>query len=214
MSAFHRLLGRIKLQMQGKHHVAGWSMLPEEAVAFIRSRGKQVLTFLGYSGSGYEDEMGMLKIARGVLVGFEPGRTLVNMGVTSVGVGAIYSLAKSMKFETSGVVTTVALEYPEDVSNSVDHICFIKDKQWGGYLPGSGELSPTSRAMVDCSDILVAIGGNEVTRDELMEGRKLGTLIRYFPAEMNHEAALRRARHRGLPPPESFFGSMKDLNDD
>ena len=64
--------------------------------------------------------------------------------------------------------------------------------------------------MVDCSDILVAIGGNEISLDELLEGRKQGKLIHYFPAEMNHERAIRRAKYLGIAMPESFMGLVHD----
>ena len=186
-------------------------MRSEEAVSLIKSRGKTVLTFFGYSGMGYEDEQGMLDVAHKVLSGYAPEKTLVNIGVTEVGIGAIYSLAKSMGFETAGIVTTLALEFPEDISRFADHICFIKDDQWGGYLPNSEELSPTSRAMVDSSDILVAIGGNEVSRDELLEGRKQGKPIHFHPADGNHEMEIRRAKRRGLPEPTSFLGAVHEV---
>lgn len=186
-------------------------MRTEEAVDFIRSRGKVVLTFFGYSGMGYEDENGMLETAQKVLSGQAPEKTLVNIGVTEVGIGAIYPLAKSMGFETAGLVTAKALERPDDISNFVDHICFIKDRQWGGKLPNSDELSPTSKAMVHGSDILVVIGGAGITRDEVLEGKRQGKSILYFPAEMNHETARRRARNAGQPPPASFSGSVDDL---
>jgi len=206
-----QFIGRMKLQSRGKNHIVGWNMMPEEAVSFIRMRGKTVLTFFGFSGMGYEDKQGMLNIAREVLSHYRPEKTLINIGATKVGCGAIYPLAKALGFETSGIVTTEALTYAEDVSNAVDYICFIKDSQYGGKLPNSDELSPTSKAMVECSDILIAIGGNDVSRDELLEGRKQGKPIQYFPAEMDHNAAIRRAKHLGLPTPESFMGSVHEV---
>jgi hypothetical protein len=210
MSTFRQLIGRIKLRWRGKNHIVGWSMSPEAAVSFIRSRAKMVLTFYGYSGMGYEDEEGMLKTAREVLSQYRPEKTLVLSGATEVGIGAIYPLVKTMGFETAGIVTMRRAKDPDGISIFVDHICFIKDNQHGGRLPNSNELSPTSRAMVDCSDILVAIGGNDISREELIEGRKLGKPIQYFPAEMNHERAIRNARRKGLPVPESFAGAVHD----
>ena len=109
-----------------------------------------------------------------------------------------------MGFETAGIVTNLALEYQGGISDAVDHVCFIKDKQWGGNLPNSNELCPTSKAMVECSDILVGIGGGGIVDDEMKAGKAMGKLIQYFPAEMNHEAAIRYAKTMGLPPPESF----------
>jgi hypothetical protein len=185
-------------------------MTPDEAVSFIRGRAKMVLAFYGYSGMGYEDEDAMLGTAREVLSQYRPEKTLVVMGATEVGIGAVYPLAKALGFETAGIVTMEEAEDPEGISEHVDHISFIKDSQHGGRLPNSNELSPTSRAMVDCSDILVAIGGNEISRDELIEGRKQGKPIQYFPAEMNHERAIRHAKKKGLPLPESFLGAVHE----
>src|SRR5215467_234866 len=104
MTTFRQLIGRFKLQWRGKNHVVGWNMTAEEAIAFFLRQRKTVLTFYGYSGMGYEDEKGMLEIARKVLSRYSPETTLVNIGVTSVGCGAIYPLAKSMGFITTGIV--------------------------------------------------------------------------------------------------------------
>lgn len=210
MASISQFIGRLKLQFQGKHRVVGWSMSPEEAVSFIKGLGKTVLTFFGYSGMGYEDEDAMLQVAKNLLSGYSPETTLVNIGATSVGIGAVYELAKSMGFETSGIVTTKALEYPDEISVFVDHICFIKDDQYGGRLPKSNELSPTSKAMVDCSDILVGIGGGGISLDELLAGHVQGKKILYIPADMNHELAQQQAERRGLPPPTSFKGDAHD----
>jgi hypothetical protein len=169
-----------------------------------------VLTFYGYSGMGYEDEEGMLKMAREVLSQYRPEKTLVVSGATEVGIGAVYRLAKSMGFETAGIVTMEEAADPDDISVFVDHVCFIKDAQHGGRLPNSNELSPTSRAMVDCSDLLIAIGGNDISREELTEGKKQGKPIQFFPAELNHEQAIRQAKRKGLPMPESFSGAVHE----
>ena len=205
-----QFIGRMKLQSRGKNHFVGWSMRPEEAVSFMRTQGKIVLTFFGYSVS-YNDKEAMLKIVRDVLAQYSPEKTLVNIGATTGGLGAAYPLTKSLGFVTTGVVSTEALDYPDEISEAADHICFIKDKQWGGKLSNSEQLSPTSKAMVECSDILVAIGGNDVSRDELLEGKKQGKPIQYFPAEMDHDAAIRRAKRLGLPKPESFMGSVHEV---
>lgn len=210
MSGFRHFLGRIKLQLQRRKSVVGWNMTPDEAVSFIRQRGKTVLTFFGYSGMGYEDEHAMLQIARQVLKQYRPEKTLVLIGATEIGVGAVYRVAKAMDFETAGIVTSLALEQG-GVSSSVDHICFIEDTQWGGKLPNSDELSPTSQAMVRCSDILVGIGGNEISRDEMMAGKQQGKPIQFFPAEVSHERSIRRAKYLKLPVPETFHGAAHEV---
>ncbi len=136
--------------------------------------------------------------------------TLVNIGVTSVGIGAVYPLAKSMGFTTTGIVTSLALDR-DDISASVDHICFVADKQWGGNLPDSYELSPTSRAMVECSDILVGIGGGGISEAEMLAGKAQGKPVYFYPADKNHANAIRYAKQMGLPPPESFDSGNPDL---
>jgi hypothetical protein len=210
LSKLQKLIGRIKLQWRGKNHIVGWSMKPEEAVSFIKGMGKTLLTFYGFSGLGYENEKEMLGIAREMLSKYSPQTTLVNIGASSTGIGAIYPLAKSMGFTTAGIISTEALEYLEDISEAVDHICFIEDNQWGGKLPNSNELSPTSKAMVECSDILVGIGGGAISLDEMLAGHSQGKQILYFPADMNHERANRQAERRGMPPPKSFKGDAHD----
>jgi hypothetical protein len=211
MSTFRQLIGRFKLQWQGKNHIVGWNMTAEEVIAFFLRQRKTVLTFYGYSGMGYEDETAMLEIARKVLSGYSPDTTLVNIGATSVGIGAVYPLAKSMGFETAGIVTNMALAYPGGISDSVDHVCFVKDTQWGGNLPDSDQLSPTSRAMVECSDILVGIGGGGISQVEMLAGKAQGKPVYLYPADMNHIRALNHAKKMGLPPPESFDSGKPEL---
>jgi hypothetical protein len=210
MDGIRQLAGRIILQLRGKYPVVGWSMTPAEAVSFIRSLQKTVLTFIGFSVD-YEDENGMPGIVKGELSKYSPDSTLINIGATQGGVGSIYPLAKSMGFVTTGIISTEVFAFYNDISEHVDHICFIKDRLWGGFLPGSTELSPTSRAMIDCSDIFIGIGGGDIARDELLAARDLGKPVQFFPAELNHAGAIREAQKSGQPPPTSFFGSAHDV---
>lgn len=210
MNIFRRLLGRIKLKYRGKNHIVGWDMTPEHARAFFVFQRKTVLTFFGFS-SEYEDEAAMQQRVRKILSGYSPETTLVNIGATARGIGGAYPPAKSMGFTTTGIVSTLALDDVEQISETVDHICFIADKQWGGKLPDSKYLSPTSKAMVACSDILIAIGGGEVTRDELLAGKEQGKPVHFYPAEVKHEWAIRNAEKAGLPKPESFWGEAYEV---
>jgi hypothetical protein len=211
MNKIRQLIGRVRLQLRKKNYVVGWNMTPEAVIAFFMRQGKTVLTFCGYSGMGYEYENAMLEVAWKVLSGCSPETMLVNIGVTSAGIGAIYPLAKSMGFETAGIVTSLALDYPEGISDAVDHVCFVRDQRWGGILPNSDELSPTSRAMVECSDILVGIGGGGISEAEMLAGKAQGKSVHFYPAEMNHARAINYAKGMGLPPPESFWGSNADV---
>jgi len=211
MSTLRQLIGQFRLQLRGKNHIVGWNMTAEEVIAFFLRQRKTVITFYGYSGMGYEDEKGMLETSRKVLSRYAAETTLVNIGATSSGIGAVYPLAKSMGFTTTGIVTSMALDYPENISEAVDHICFVRDNQWGGNLPNTDILSPTSRAMVECSDILVGIGGGGISEAEMLVGKAQGKPVYFYPADMNHTRAIQRAKKMGLPPPESFDSGHPDL---
>ena len=147
---------------------------------------------------------------RETLSGYSPETTLVNIGATAGGIGAAYPLAKSLGFTTIGIVSTLALDDVGQISEAVDRICFIADNQWGGKLPGSNELSPTSEAMVACSDILVGIGGGEISRDEMLAGQEQGKPVYFYPAQVDHEWAIQNAEKSGSPKPESFWGAAHE----
>jgi hypothetical protein len=194
------------LQDSEKHRVVGWAMKPEEALAFFRSLNKKTITFVGYS-SQYEDKDAMLAIVKETLEKYSPKDHVVNIGVTTGGIGAAYPLAKSMGFQTTGIVSYLAIQYADAISGDVDHICFIADPDWGGRNPNTKVLSPTSLAIVHCSDILIGIGGNEISRDEMLAAKELGRPVKFFPAEISHQWAIQRAKKAHQPVPVSFWGA-------
>ena len=149
----------------------------------------------------------MLASADRVLSAFDAGSTIVNLGATPDGIGAVYELAKRKGFVTTGIVSVQAMKSNVALSPHVDYVFYVEDATWGGYLDGTDRLSPTSKAMVENSRIVVGIGGGEVARDELIEARRLGREVRYLPADMNHEKARDNARRKGIPLPTDFRGA-------
>jgi len=195
--------GKVWLEMQGKSvQVAS----PEEIRRFFARQGKTVLTFIGYSDNGYEDPVALLERAGSILKEFDPNKTIVNIGATPGGIGAVYPLAKRRGFMTTGIVSTQARKHQTELSPDVDHVFYVEDETWGGFLEGTDQLSPTSTAMVENSDVIVGIGGGEVGRDELIAARRLGKEVRYFPADMNHQRAIGKAKEKDLPSPTDFSG--------
>jgi hypothetical protein len=182
----------------------------EVAVADIRLIGKRVVTFLGFSGSGYEDSDGLRKAIEGALAPLDPGSTLVNAGGTIDGIGIVYSIAKGRGFSTVGIVSSLAEKEKAELSLDADRIFIIADDTWGG-LGSDGRLSPTSSAMVEASDEMVAIGGDEIARDELSAAKAQGKRVRYVPADMNHDAAKSKARKKGVPEPHDFRGAAYQI---
>src|SRR5262245_48652125 len=136
----------------------------EEIAAFFKGKQKAVLTFVGYSGAGYEDEASMLKQADRVLEEYDPAKTIVNIGATPEGIGAVYELARRKGFLTTGIVSSQARQYNVKLSPYVDYAFYVEDSAWGGLMSGTEELSPTSKAMVENSDVIIGIGGGEVAR--------------------------------------------------
>lgn len=175
--------------------------------AFIAERRVEVLTFEGYSGSQYQDPAAMLEQASRILDAKDPATTLVNIGATAVGIGAVYEVAKHKGFTTMGIVSTLARDQNVPLSACVDYVFFVPDSSWGGVQPGTGELSPTSQAIVANSTALVAIGGGDVARDELLAARRAGKPVTFIAADMNHQIARAKARSKGRPEPTDFRGS-------
>ena len=174
--------------------------------AFVRSTGKKVLTFSGYSAAGYENPQDLRDIAGRILAATDPGTTLINIGGTSDGIGQLYEWAKGAGFTTIGVVSSRARDEAVTLAPCVDHVFFVEDKTWGGLSP-DGKLSPTSQTIVDITDSLVGIGGGDIARDEMLAAQARGVPVTFFAAEMNHEIARQRAAKRGQPTPRDFRGS-------
>jgi hypothetical protein len=173
----------------------------------LKATGKKVLTFVGYSGAGYQDPDALIREASRILDRHAAARTLINIGGTAEGIGQIYALAKGKGFETLGIVSSLARQEQLPLSPCVDTVFFVPDSTWGGELPQGKGLSPTSSAIVYCSDALVGIGGGEVARDELLAARRAGKPVTFIPADMNHELAREKARSKGQPEPKEFGGA-------
>jgi len=178
----------------------------EEVIDAFSGFDRTVLTFVGYSGAGYEEPEMMLRRAAQFLSMYDPGTTIVNIGATPDGIGAVYALAKERGFTTVGIVSALARDEGTSVAPHVDRVFFVGDDSWGGLDPRTGRLSPTSRAMVECSDVVVGIGGGAVARDELLAAREAGKEVHWFPADMDHERAIARAMAKGMPVPTDFGG--------
>ena len=172
---------------------------------------KDVVTFVGFSGSEYEDKSAMLRKAGRILDEFDPSKTIVNIGATPEGIGAVYELAKRRGFVTTGIISTQAKKYNVSLSLCVDYVFYVEDATWGGLIEGSDLLSPTSTAMVENSDIMIGIGGDEIGRDELLAAKRLGKKVRFIPADMNHQKAHEEAKKKGLPVPKNFGGAAGEV---
>ena len=121
--------------------------------------------------------------------------------------GAVYEVAKLKGFTTSGIVSTQANKSNSSLSPCVDIVFYVKDATWGGFLSGFEKLSPTSKAMVDSSDVVIAIGGGEVAGDELTAAKRAGKSVQFIPADMNHRIAREKALKKGKPEPTDFRGA-------
>ena len=139
--------------------------------------------------------------------GRNPKRVVVNIGATAQGIGAVCEVAKHRGFTTTGIVSSKAREQGVALSPCVDFVFYVKDETWGGIVPGTNTLSPTSEAMVQASQVLVGIGGGEVASDELLAARRMGKRVRFMPADMNHRLALDKAASKGLAAPPDFRGA-------
>lgn len=178
----------------------------EEIKAYYHQKGKKVVDFLGYSAAEYQDKRRMLEIAHQVLSQYDPKNTVVLIGGTTQGIGAIYPDAEASGFDTEGIVSELAKKYG-GLSPSCHHTFYVHDQSWGGFKSGTTELNPTSEAIVSVSDKVVGIGGGEVGRDELLASLSEGKDVSFFPADMNHEIAIQKALKAGASQPTDFSGA-------
>lgn len=183
---------------------------PEDVQTFFESKGLTVVTFLGYSGAEYEHPEELLEQGIKALRSLDRKTTVVNIGATAEGIGALYPEAKRLGFRTSGIVSTQAQEHAAALSPCLDYLFFVRDETWGGLLPDGKSLSPTSTAIVTASHSLIAIGGGDVARDEWWAAKRLGKQVKFIPADMNHRLAREKAAKKGQPEPKSFRGSLHD----
>jgi hypothetical protein len=123
----------------------------------------------------------------------------------------VYEIARQRGFVTTGIVSTQAEQAKVPLSPDVDFVFYVEDATWGGNLVGTDSLSPTSQAMVENSNIVVAFGGGEIARDELLAAQRTGKQVRFFPAEMNHQKAQEAAQQKGLPLPTDFSGAAAGM---
>ena len=104
-------------------------------------------------------------------------------------------------------IAVLARDEHVPLSRCADLVFFVPDATWGGRLPRTGELSPTSRAIVAASDVVVGIGGGDLARDEMLAAREAGKTVVFLPADMNHQVARAKARDKGVPAPTDFRGA-------
>lgn len=186
----------------------------QAAVDSIRSLGgARVVTFLGFSDAGYEDETHARELLLAELKSLDPRDTIVCAGATTEGIGMVYPLALREGFRTVGIVSSRARAEGVCFSKDCECVFVVDDDTWGGKQANE-HLSSTSQAMVDASDIMIAIGGGAITRDELEEGRNNGKLVRFHKADMNHDRAKANAIKEGRPVPRSFGGDAQTLFQD
>ena len=185
------------------------------ASAKLRRQGRTVVTFVGFSGAGYEDRPAVDHAIENILAALNPESVLVCAGATPEGIGTVYRIAKERKrpFETLGIVSSIAEKERSEFSRDVDAIYVIADETWGG-LDADGHLSPTSAGMVGAANQIISIGGGEIARDEISAAIALGKPVTFVPADMNHSAALKKARDKNESVPNDFRGSVHILFED
>jgi hypothetical protein len=188
-----------------------------QVVQRFRDKGKWVITFLGFGELGYEEPSSIRQIAERLLAQRDPNVTIVNTGTLIRvggldGIASVYPIAKALGFETTGVHPSIALSHAQthQVSPYVQEVYFVQDSTWGGYLPESGEPSPTLQTLLTITDECVVIGGDKHTADEMQAFRDQGTPVIFHAAQMNHHMTRQWAKDAGLELP-NFDGAAYEV---
>lgn len=171
----------------------------------MKSRNKHVLYFAGYGELGYEEEGIVRSVAHHVLREWATDTVLVHSGTLmrlggQDGIAEVYRVARELGIETTGIHPSIAMEFADThrVSPDCDHVFFVKDNTWGGFLDDRGQRSPTLDVHLQVSDELIVIGGGKHAADELQAFIDCGKPVRYFPAEMNYAATMQWTKGAGL----------------
>ena len=146
-----------------------------QAIQLIRKTyaGKRIVTYIGYSAQGYDESVHVEELIRKSLSRFNPNRVVINSGLTTVGIGAVYEIAKQMGFETIAVVSMESLgQYRDEAGEAkgLSNVYRIADGTWGGLNKVTNELNPTSKVNAEVSDEMVAIGGGDIGYFEARAG--------------------------------------------
>lgn len=186
---------------------------------FIKSLHKRVIYFAGYGELGYEEEGVVRSVALHVLSEWPADEVLVHSGTLmrlggQDGIAEVYRVARELGIETTGIHPSISMEFADThrVSPDCDHVFFVEDKTWGGFLDGCGQLSPTLELHLKVSDELVVIGGGKHAADELQAFLDSGKPVRYFPAEMNYATTLQWTKGAGVTMAD-FQGAARSVWD-
>jgi hypothetical protein len=180
------------------------------AVGVRALHGPQVATFIGFSGTGYEDEDMVRDIVEHELDQLDRSKVLICAGATPDGIGLVYPIAVRKGFWTAGIVSRQALVSGAQFSTECEVVFVVDDATWGGRQ-ANDKLSPTSQAMINASDTVIGIGGGAIARDELEEARQASKTVRFHRADMNHALAIDKAAKAGQSPPTDFGGEAQTL---
>ncbi len=180
-----------------------------DILRFFESKKKYVLTFAGFGELGYQDISFVECVIKEVLCRWKPDEILVNSGTLlrvggEEGIAQVYRLAKELGIETCGIHPSVSFKWADThpVSPFADHVYFIEDATWGGYLDNQFEPSPTLKVLLEVTDELIVIGGGKHAADELAAFLQNGKRVKYFPAQMNHKVTQEWSRKAGVDIPD------------
>jgi hypothetical protein len=178
----------------------------EAIVTAIRGWHKYVVTFLGFGELGYEDSVALEAAIRDELRRHCPDQVIVNTGTLITegfnrGIADVYEYARDSGFTTTGIHPSVALCYPKRhyLSPFVDHVFFVYDETWGGWLENVGQRSPTLETLMAVTDEVVVIGGGKHTAEEMQAFLDSNRPVRFYAAEMNHRVAREWFAGQGEP---------------
>jgi hypothetical protein len=190
-----------------------------EICRFFELNKKHVLTFAGFGELGYEDISHVENIIRNEICRWKPNEILVNSGTLlrvggQEGIAIVYRLAKESGIETCGIHPSISLKWADThpVSPFADHVFFVEDSTWGGYLDDHFEPSPTLKVLLKVTDELIVIGGGKHAADEISAFLQNGKLVKYFPAQMNHLVTKEWCKKSGVDIPDLNGAAYKVWN--
>lgn len=183
------------------------------------TKGKHVMVFSGFSELGYRDPEKLEETIREQLdkaiVCYGPANVCVAAGATSVGIGIAYALAAERGVDTIGVVSVLAKDKPEMVSEYCNKVIYVDDPGGSWRVVNARNESYMAYLARDMKDFgktgeFLALGGGSVAMDELREAASLGiraTIMGEFePDPRKAKERLEKKPGENLTPVRSQFG--------
>jgi len=189
----------------------------DELISNLKKSGQKIVTFVGYNDNYCESEDKIKKVIEDILEHLNPKTTIIQVRGKLFTMGAVTYTAHSAGFKVIGIESVIFKRYmtPMLQQNSFDLLSMLSNTEsyYLAYPKADGfmddkktKLSPVSETIVETSDVIIGVGGDNEVADILEAGYNKGKAVYFLPADIRHKNAIKKAQQMGDPIPTDFSG--------